>query len=614
MQINKFIPNEKINIFIFIVFLCLCLFLLKWLPSFFIYKNEDLILKTINDSVSDGYYYFPLVKFLAELNLNPSFDPKIDNLKYIPLPLGGLIFHSLIFKITNNFFITIFFIEFFSLLIFISIFFLLFKKFLKIEISLVLALIIYIIPSIIKLLNIEFLPYVNLLETNLYSSRFPRPLIVNVLYFSIIYLIISHDKEIFFKKDIAIYFSLLSTLLLTAFYYYFFIIFCLCLILIIKNISYFYKYFFRIKFFYFLPSIIILLPFFFILYHHEQDFMIRMGSIELNLENKKKLLISFYKQFSHIGFILILIINSSIYMLLKKQNNKVLEIFFYLIFASILAPILFIILSPKINIYYHFNNIIIIQNFLFLIISIIIILKSQLNKISNLNNFIIIIFFIFLFKGFEEYKKNSTINEKRLNTINLINYIKKNHYNDRKDEILTFEPNVMVWLILNNYKNIKILNGNFISKTDEMIEEDLSNALSILNFDDADFENFVSNKKQSWRYINFNIQKLFFLKYTANSFSTFENSNDFTLDEKKIIRNSSAFLTQQSIIPKFELERLKEKFSNKSKKTEDLVFPKILIFDKNLLQKKHQENKFNYCLSYQNTNYQLFVFKDEQNC
>ena len=50
----------------------------------------------------------------------------------------------------------------------------------------------------------------------------------------------------------------------------------------------------------------------------------------------------------------------------------------------------------------------------------------------------------------------------------------------------------MVWLILNNYKNIKILNGNFISKTDEMIEEDLSNALSILNFDDADFENFVS--------------------------------------------------------------------------------------------------------------------------
>lgn len=551
---------------------------------------------------------------MAELNLNPSFDPKIDNLKYIPLPLGGLIFHSLIFKITNNFFITIFFIEFFSLLIFILIFFSLFKKFLKIEISLVLALIIYIIPSIIKVLNIEFLPYINLLETNLYSSRFPRPLIVNVLYFSIIYLIISHDKEIFFKKDIAIYFGLLSTLLLTAFYYYFFIIFCLCLILIIKNISYFYKYFFKIKFFYFLPSLIILLPFFFILYHHEQDFMIRMGSIELNLENKKKLLISFYKQFSHIGFILILIINSSIYMLLKKQNNKVLEIFFYLIFASILAPILFIILSPKINIYYHFNNIIIIQNFLFLIISIIIILKSQLNKISNLNYFVIIIFFIFLFKGFEEYKKNSTINEKRLNTINLINYIKKNHYNDRKKEILTFEPNVMVWLILNNYKNIKILNGNFISKTDEMIEEDLSNALSILNFDDTDFENFVSNKKQSWRHINFNIQKLFFLKYTANSFSTFENSNDFTLDEKKIIRNSSAFLTQQLIIPKFELERLKEKFSNKSKKTKNLVFPKILILDKNFLQKKHQENKFNYCLTYQNTNYQLFVFKDEQNC
>ena len=140
--------NEKINIFIFIVFLSLCLFLLKWLPGFFIYKNEDLILKTINDSVSDGYYYFPLVKFLTELNLNPSFDPKINNLKFIPLPLGGLIFHSLVFKITNNFFITIFLIEFISLLIFISIFFAVFKKFLKFEISIVLALVIYIIPSI----------------------------------------------------------------------------------------------------------------------------------------------------------------------------------------------------------------------------------------------------------------------------------------------------------------------------------------------------------------------------------------------------------------------------------------------------------------------------------
>ena len=53
----------------------------------------------------------------------------------------------------------------------------------------------------------------------------------------------------------------------------------------------------------------------------------------------------------------------------------------------------------------------------------------------------------------------------------------------------------------------------FHIKTDEMIEEDLSNALSILNFDDADFENFVSNKKQSSRHINFNIQKLFFLVY-----------------------------------------------------------------------------------------------------
>ena len=121
-------------------------------------------------------------------------------------------------------------------------------------------------------------------------------------------------------------------------------------------------------------------------------------------------------------------------------------------------------------------------------------------------------------------------------------------------------------------------------------------------------------KKKSWRYINFNIQKLFFLKYMANSFSTFENSNDFTLSEKQTIMNSSPFLTQQSIMPKYELNRLKEKFINKLEKKGDLTFPKIMIFDKNLLQGKYQENKFNYCLTYQNSNYQLFVLKDAQKC
>ena len=58
---------------------------------FLIFSQEDLSLKTINESVSDGYY-FPLIKYLALIDFNISFDKNIENLRYIPLPLGGIIF------------------------------------------------------------------------------------------------------------------------------------------------------------------------------------------------------------------------------------------------------------------------------------------------------------------------------------------------------------------------------------------------------------------------------------------------------------------------------------------------------------------------------------------
>ena len=67
----------------------------------------------------------------------------------------------------------------------------------------------------------------------------------------------------------------------------------------------------------------------------------------------------------------------------------------------------------------------------------------------------------------------------------------------------------MVWFILNDIKYLNIINGVFISRTNEMIENDLINTFKYLNLSKQDFHEFIKNKKiSSWRYRNENIKNL----------------------------------------------------------------------------------------------------------
>ena len=74
--------------------------------------------------------------------------------------------------------------------------------------------------------------------------------------------------------------------------------------------------------------------------------------------------------------------------------------------------------------------------------------------------------------------------------------------------------------------------------------------------------NFIKNEKNGWRFINNNIGKTFYMKYQANKLQTFDNSKDFLLEELKYISKSSPLNSQQLIIPKYEVERLLNKFIN----------------------------------------------------
>ena len=84
--------NNYLILFIFSILVAF----IKWSISFYFFP-ESLDTKILHESVGDASYYYPLIKYLSELSFNNSFDPEIDNLKIVPLPMGNLF--ALSFKI-----------------------------------------------------------------------------------------------------------------------------------------------------------------------------------------------------------------------------------------------------------------------------------------------------------------------------------------------------------------------------------------------------------------------------------------------------------------------------------------------------------------------------------
>ena len=115
-----------------------------------------------------------------------------------------------------------------------------------------------------------------------------------------------------------------------------------------------------------------------------------------------------------------------------------------------------------------------------------------------------------------------------------------------------------------------------------------------------------------WRYLNDNITTFFFYKYQANSLVTFNQSNDFDIDEKNYIAKSSPLLHQQSIIPIFEKQRLIKNFIKYDKKVKD---PDIIILNKNEnFYDPKKLNLDNYCLNIDGKKLMLFLKKTKNKC
>ena len=561
--------NKNINT---ILIISIFLFSIKWILSFYFFK-ENLSVKIIFESVSDGHYYYPLIKYLAFFEFNNSFDPNIDNLKVIPLPIAGIFIHSIFFKIFG--FMAFIVMELFAIFIFLIIFYKIFSYFFSENESIVLSLLLFTIPSILAILNIENLPYINLLEKNFYYTRIPRPMISSLYLFSFLYLLVSMEKgEIFTKKK----FILLGIILgfTVSSFYYFFIIevitFLFFLIYkfrfkIIKELFHNYKYF-LISIFIFLIAIS---PFIINLFYHESDVTERMGTFTLTIEKKTKLIDYYFSQYFELKFLLTLLL-SILFVCFsnkKKINNvKLINIFFIIFLSTIVSPVFFALISPQSGLISNFNNAIFIWGFIFFTVFSITLIKHYLKlnpkplQINTLIFLLIGVYYLNFFLEKNQHFNNQSYKDRRIEFQKVTEEL-----NNRKDiftkdmSLLTFDNELMIWAILNEVKYLNLINGLFVPKTHDMIENDLIKNFKFLNLKEKDFLDFLKNKKGGWRFFNPNVGSFFAYRYKANSLNTYKGSTNFEPNIKEFILSSSPIYSQQSAIPNEEFGRLQKKFN-----------------------------------------------------
>jgi hypothetical protein len=600
------------------------IFLFKWYLSFSNFA-EDISSKIIFESVGDGYYYFPDLKLFADFNLNKSFDPFIEGLKNVTIPTGSFFFHFLFYLIFKE--LSFIILEFFFIIIFIIIFYKISRLlgFERIK-SLTIAFVLFNLPILFQLFGIDNIEYMRVLYSNFYSLRFPRPMVSNIFFFIFILFILKVKKENKLNKKNSLIFGCISGFTFTSFYHFFileqlFIAFALLYIFRLNKIKNIKKNNKNI-FLYIISFLIISSPTLLNMFFSEIDFLERSGFTILDLKQKLFLLKYLFFKLFKIQFFVTFLITTLLFIMINVNRNfqviKILNPLFILFYLSIISPFIFILISPTYFSMGHlFNDIILIITFLLYFFLILLILNFLLKKTlyyKFINYFSFLFLLMCLFANINQTNinyNNNQLNEENLTQRNefnsIVRIIKKINILKQNDiALLTFDNRFLVWSILNDIEYLNIINGLFISKKNEMIENDLINTFKYLNLNKEDFHTFIKNKKLSyWRYRNENIKNLFWMKYQANSLSTFNGSKNFDKEVLEFINKSSPLMSQQLIMPNDEIDRFIAKFNSET--STPYVNPHIIIINKNnpvLIKSNVDLNSF--CKSFEGKFYDFY--------
>lgn len=614
MNFNNYLNRNSIySIFLIIATI---LILPKWISSY-IFFDDDIILRAIYEA--SDIAYIPIINSFSDLNFANSYSENVTNLKLISFPVIGLAINSLFFKILGGY--SFIFLElvctFLFLLIFYNIFFNL--NFSKIA-SIVLPIIFFILPDILNefvFLDIEPLKLLSLNFESFYSTRFPRPAISNLFFFSFIYFIIKlyKDDEKYLRTLFII--SILIGLMVNIFFYLAFIeLFLLLFVFLLK----FKKKVFIIlvkNYEYFFYCLLVFLSFVIIfqsqVYFSEPDYVKRLGVFSINSNQKKILFTHFFNFIFGIEFLFLFFINTFFFFFSK---NRFVKIFYFLFLSSILSPILFFNLFDKGVDYYHFFNWIVICGFIFPFIAITYFIESIFVKFLNkrLYNslvFMMILFslFYFNFNNILDHKITDKDRLKRYELKEATNFISQNKLFNKKDlEIFNLNYRLSVWLLANDFSNFSLIPVSFWTpKTDLMLENELISSMKFLRLSKNDFHDLIKNKKSSWRFKNNFVFNFFGRKYLANSLISFNNNKlDYNKIEKKFIESNNLLVSHQVIIPKTEINRLLNKFDKFKKK----ATPNIVIIDKNSEYIPNTFSDENFCLIFSNNSFIIYSHKN----
>ncbi len=613
------IINNSINFksFTVIGFISILIFIFKWFFSYYFFK-DDLSIKIIFDSPSDGFFYYVYLEALSSLNFNNSFDVNIDNLKNIPIPFYAILIPSILHSLFGNYSILV--SELICIYLFLFIFFLIFKKLnFGFFYSILASLLLIVIPSIINLFDLNLITYFNNIN-NIFNLRFPRPLITNIFFYLFIFYLIRLNFNYFFNKQNFIILGILFALSFSSFYYFFFIQLISFIIIIFykfdlktllnkKNLK---LYLISIFTFIFLS-----LPFIFFLLSSEPDYKERLYIIDLNIEKKIILIKYLISKLISLKFLLIFISISILnYMANKKKyfNYEKINIFYILLISSILAPFFFILISNQTGLVYHFTNLITLLLFIYIYIFIINFFVKKFKKKSFKKEFLFYFFIVILvslynlniYKSFLLKNSDEEYVNYRKGIYNSTTFIK--NIKSDKINLLTFDPRLMVWGIMNGVKNIRPISGQLVPKKHFMIEDDLIYSFKYLNLSSNSFIKFLENKKSDWRLFNANTQLFFWGRYSASLLKTFNNSENFSKTELEIINKTSPLNVQSIAIPKEELNRLINKFNNYSFK-ENLSLDIIALDKREAIFKSISIDSHFYCQELSTDIIKIFINK-----
>ena len=612
-------PNKK---YFFLGLLVFSTLLPKWLISSLYFENSILVNTVFNVEAAG---YFPIVISLSDFIFNPSYLENFNDANLISFPIYGLFLHALFYKIFGiySFFILEFIFQFIFFVVFIRV---LEKIFLDSNFSLYFCFLIFLLISLLATIltyeNISYLRHLfNLLEED-FGSRFPRPLFTGIIYFYFFYCLLNFEKNL--KKFDLRYFIILFFLLavfLNSFFYYFFNFSLLLLFLLFKHLKINIIKFISInktKLVLILLSFIIFsLPFLVQLKLGENDYFIRMGGINLLLDQKLYLLKYYFINLLRFESLSLILPTVIIYLYLNKKFYYVkdqvskLNNFFYFVVVSIISPPIFFIISPKLVSIYHFLDILLFIIIFYLMISISFILYQKFKLKDKLNDkyfFKVAILLLIFFLNIHVVKIKTLKNTININEfLNIQNFIKENNLINTNKKLFSNDKDIMLLWLLSDNSQLAISWGFVNSLKNNKIEYNLINNLKAFGVSEAEFKSMISfgesKMRESWHYLIYNYM------YQANSLYTYSNINQYTSNLRERILKTSPFRAQSLVVPEDEKKRLVKLFNETDLNSE--LFSEIVVLNKtsqfpfNIFEFRNK----NYDLAYSSDIYKIYLLK-----